>query len=111
VDPSHPAHTGSDIIIHCTGLGPVREQPPTGVPASEKLVHDTLTTPIVSIGGVNATLTYAGLSPGMVGLYEIRARVPAGGKRGDAVPVSIRIGGSVSNIVTMAVCDSGCARQ
>jgi uncharacterized protein (TIGR03437 family) len=108
VDPSHPAHTGSDIIIHCTGLGPVREQPPTGVPASDQLVHNTLTTPIVTIGGVNATLTYAGLSPGMVGLYEIRARVPAGGKRGDAVPVNIRIGGAISNIVTMAVCDSGC---
>jgi uncharacterized protein (TIGR03437 family) len=107
-DPAHPVHTGSDIVIYCTGLGPVREQPPTGAPASGKLVHNSLTTPTVTIGGVSASLGYAGLTPGTVGMYEIHARVPAGGKRGDAVPVNIRIGGSISNIVTIAVCDSGC---
>lgn len=74
-------------------------------------MHNTLTTPIVSIGGVTATLGYAGLPPNTVGMYEIHVRVPAGGKRGDAVPANIRIGGAASNIATVAVCGTGCPPQ
>jgi uncharacterized protein (TIGR03437 family) len=35
------------------------------------------------IGGVQATITYAGLAPQLAGLYQINLTVPAGVKAGD----------------------------
>jgi uncharacterized protein (TIGR03437 family) len=57
----------------------------------------------VSIGGVNAFVQFSGLTPGTVGLNQINVQIPAGVAAGTAVPVSVSIGGAVSNTVTIAV--------
>jgi uncharacterized protein (TIGR03437 family) len=49
--------------------------------------------PTVTIGGVAAAVSYAGVVPGgLLGLLQINAMVPAGSTTGAAVPVSITIG-------------------
>ena len=60
-------------------------------------------TPVVTIGGVPAAVTFSGLAPGFVGLYQVNAEVPANARTGDAVPVALTIGGVTSNTVTIAV--------
>ncbi|MGA2588656.1 MAG: hypothetical protein ABSH32_01960 [Bryobacteraceae bacterium] len=103
VDSSNPATPGSTYIqIYCTGLGPVSNQPPTGAPAPSGPLAETPTTPTVTIGNVAATVSFSGLAPGYVGLYQVNALVPAGTPAGDA-PVAISIGGASSNTVTIAV--------
>jgi uncharacterized protein (TIGR03437 family) len=57
----------------------------------------------VTIGGVPATPSFAGLAPGWVGLYQVNVQVPANAPVGDAVPVALSVGGAVSNQVTIAV--------
>jgi uncharacterized protein (TIGR03437 family) len=57
----------------------------------------------VTIGGVPATPTFAGLAPGWVGLYQVNVQVPRMRPQGDAVPVALSVGGVISNQVTMAV--------
>ena len=57
----------------------------------------------MTIGGVGATVTYSGLAPTLVGLYQVNALVPAGVLPGNAVPVIVSIGGATSNTVTIAV--------
>jgi uncharacterized protein (TIGR03437 family) len=57
----------------------------------------------VTIGGVPATPSFAGLAPGWVGLYQVNVQVPANAPTGDAVPVTLSVGGAVSNQVTIAV--------
>jgi uncharacterized protein (TIGR03437 family) len=91
------------VLIYCTGLGAVTNQPPTGSPASNTSLSYTTTTPIVKIGGVSANLLFSGLAPGYVGLYQVNAQVPAGSATGSAVPVVISMGSAKSNTVTMAV--------
>ena len=59
--------------------------------------------PIVTIGGLQANVTFSGLAPGYVGLYQVNAQVPAGVAVGTAVPVTISMGGQVSNTVTIPV--------
>jgi len=103
VDSSNPATPGSTIIaIYCTGLGPVTNQPASGSAAPSNPLAVT-TTPIVTVGGVPATVLFSGLAPGFVGEYQVNAQVPAAAPAGNAVPVVISIGGVTSNAVTIAV--------
>ncbi|HTX39614.1 MAG TPA: hypothetical protein VME43_31560, partial [Bryobacteraceae bacterium] len=103
VDSSNPATAGNSVVlIYCTGLGAVTNQPPTGSPALSNPLSQS-TTPTVMIGGVPADVLFSGLAPGYVGLYQVNAQVPAGAATGPAAPVVISIGGVESNTVTMAV--------
>ena len=55
------------------------------------------------IGGVSADVSFSGLAPGLVGVYQINVNVPDGVASGNAVPVTLAIGGVTSNTVTIAV--------
>jgi uncharacterized protein (TIGR03437 family) len=103
VNASNPATSGSTVQIFCTGLGAVTNQPPTGSPAPLASLVRTLTTPTATIGGLPANVSFAGLAPGYVGLYQVNAQVPAGLAANNAAPVVLYIGGATSNTVTMAV--------
>lgn len=104
VDSSNPASAGSTVLqIYCTGLGAVTNQPPSGSPPLTSQLSQTTTTPVVTIGGVQAQVLFSGLAPGSVGEYQVDALVPAGSSKGAAVPVVIAIGGAASNTVTIAV--------
>lgn len=103
VDASNPAAGGSTVLIYCTGLGTVNNQPPTGSPASLTDPSPTLTPPTVTIGGVQASVSFSGLAPGYVGLYQVNVQVPAGLSANNAIPVTMSMAGAASNTVAMAV--------
>jgi uncharacterized protein (TIGR03437 family) len=85
------------------GLGAVSNQPADGAAAPSGPLAETSVTPTVTIGGVTGNAIFSGLAPGYVGLYQVNALVPASVASGSAVPVSISIGGTASNTVTIAV--------
>jgi uncharacterized protein (TIGR03437 family) len=104
VDTANPATAGSTILlIYCTGLGAVTNQPPSGSPPANGQLSQTTTFPTVNIGGLAAQVLFSWLAPGSVGEYQKNALVPAGSLKGAAVPVVIAIGGATSNTVTIAV--------
>jgi len=106
VDASHPAIAGvTYILIYCTGLGAVSNQPADGLPAPSSGIplSETTVTPTVTIGGVPVVPIFSGLAPGWPGLYQVNALVPASSTTGDAVPVTISMFGVTSNTVTIAV--------
>jgi uncharacterized protein (TIGR03437 family) len=98
-----PVSAGDYITIYCTGLGPVANQPATGAVAGSSPLPQTTTPATTTIGGLAAAVTYSGLTPGSVGLYQVDAQVPAGVATGSAVTLTISIGGATSNQVTLAV--------
>jgi len=100
---SRPAHPGETIEIYGTGLGPVSRIQLDGTPKTPTTPPAITQTPTVTIGGVPGTVTFSGLAPGAVGLYQVNVQVPDGAPAGDAVPVVVTIGGSASNTVTLAV--------
>jgi uncharacterized protein (TIGR03437 family) len=57
----------------------------------------------VTIGGLPATPSFAGLTPDLAGLYQVNVQVPTNAPRGNAVAVAISVGGVASNTVLMAV--------
>ncbi len=105
--PSQPAAQGDYISIFATGLGSLTVPVPLGEAA--KGAESRVIAPVsVRIGGIASEVTYAGMAPGWVGLYQVNARVPAGAPAGDAVPVVISVtrpdGSAVtSNTVTIAI--------
>ena len=105
VTPSSPAVRGEIVAIYATGLGPVNPPVATGAPApSAEPFARTTDTPLVSFGGVYAaTVPFSGLAPRYVGVYQVNAQVPATAPSGNAVPLSIAIGGVTSNTVTIGI--------
>jgi len=100
---ARPAQRGEFLTIYCSGLGDVSPRPATGAPASGNPLSNTLLTPSVTIGGISAPVSFAGLSPGFVGLYQVNVQVPNAAPTGGQVPVVMAIGGVGSNTVTIAV--------
>jgi uncharacterized protein (TIGR03437 family) len=102
--PAAPAKPGSVVILWGTGEGLTD---PPGVDG--RLAVDVLPKPLapvsVDIGGLPATIEYAGAAPGNIpGLLQINARMSKDVQPGDKVPVHVRIGAGVSQDgVTLAV--------
>ena len=95
-----PAKAGETVLIYCTGLGyVVAPLPADGVAATGQM---TLNAPTVTIGGANAPVSFSGLAPGYVGLYQVNAQVPSGLAAGNQ-PVIITIGGAMSKSVLLPV--------
>ena len=101
---TRPARRGETVTIYCTGLGPVDNRPETGAasPGVPNLAT-IITPPVVTIGGIQATADFAGLSAGFVGFYQVDLPVPANAPLGSAVPVVVSVGGVASNTVQMAI--------
>jgi uncharacterized protein (TIGR03437 family) len=74
ISSTSPAHAGEIVVIYATGLGAVNTPVASGSAASGG--DPTTATVTVTIGGQNAPVQYAGLTPGDVGLYQINVIVP-----------------------------------
>jgi uncharacterized protein (TIGR03437 family) len=99
-----PAPRGQYVTICCSGLGAVFNTPATGAAALANPLSNTLLTPTVTIAGAPATVVqFSGLTPGLVGLYQVNALVPTTVAPGSAVSLVVTIGGVSSNTVTIAV--------
>jgi uncharacterized protein (TIGR03437 family) len=98
-----PAAPGEFLTIYATGLGAVSNQPASGAAAPGDPLARTSVLPTVTIGGITAGVSFSGLAPGFVGLYQINVQIPFGAPRGNTIPVVLTIGGAVSNTVTIAV--------
>jgi uncharacterized protein (TIGR03437 family) len=84
------ARDGDTIILYGLGFGTVSPNNNAGVVTAGL---NSLTMPAtVSIGGVPATLTYQGLAPGYVGLYQLNILVPAAANS-DFSPLAISVAG------------------
>jgi uncharacterized protein (TIGR03437 family) len=102
-DQANPVQAGQVIIIYCEGLGPVTPAIDAGGQTpSTGLTRTTLPVKVL-IDGREAAVQFAGLTPGLAGLYQVNAVVPAGVAPGNAVPVVLTVNGQSSPPVTIAV--------
>jgi uncharacterized protein (TIGR03437 family) len=91
-----PIKRGEDLVLYALGLG--QTSPP--VHAGEASPSDPLARvvdkPDVAFGtgnldthGITVTPDFVGLTPGLVGLYQVNLKVPNPGPTGPAVPVTL----------------------
>jgi uncharacterized protein (TIGR03437 family) len=101
---ANPAHPGSVVVLWLTGEGITNPPGVDGRPAVDVLPKPVAAVS-VQIGGLPATIQYAGAVPTLMpGLMQINAQLDPGVQAGDAVPVNVKIGNkSAQNTVTMIV--------
>ena len=59
--------------------------------------------PTVVLAGVNLPVTFAGLAPGQIGVYEIQVTVPKNVPLGLSVPLTIKQGGQSQTVFVRMV--------
>ena len=102
--PSNPAPRGKYVFIYGTGEGVTSPPGVDGRITATPLPQVNLKCS-ATIGGETATLNYCGEAPGeTAGLVQVNALIPESVTPGNAVPVTITIGGVTSRTgVTVAV--------
>ncbi|MDQ6704466.1 MAG: peptidylprolyl isomerase [Acidobacteriota bacterium] len=87
-----PAKPGETLVFYGVGFGAVS---PGGTPVAGQVAkgQTSLTTPVqFSFGDASGEILYAGLTQGLVGLYQFNVTVPADAPDGD-LPVKVTSGG------------------
>lgn len=102
VSDKDPIFRGEVVSIFMTGLGKLK----TGLGAGQLTPVGTLieaaASVTVEIGQTVLQPLFAGLAPGLVGLYQVNVRVPTGTRPGEYV-LRVRAGNAVSNAVIVSV--------
>ena len=97
------ATAGDAVVIYCTGLGDATPRAVAGFPVPPSPLSWANDTVTATIGGVNASVFFAGLSPGFTGLYQVNAMVPSGIAPNPQAPLVLSQGGRTSATVTIPV--------
>lgn len=107
-EPGTPARTGDTLILFAGGLGNVEPPVTAGLRAPLQSLSRVSPVPVtVSIGGVTVTPLFAGLAPGLFGVYQVNVTTPPNVPAGDRVPVVLGVGEQESPPVTIAVAPPG----
>jgi uncharacterized protein (TIGR03437 family) len=86
-----PAKPGQAIVAYGLGFGPVSPANASGVITT---VANSIASPVTfAFGSTPATVSYFGLAPGFVGLYQFNLTVPSTLANGD-YPITVTVGGT-----------------
>jgi len=99
--PDNPAQPGHSVAVYLTGQGQVDNPVANGAAPPASPVSAPLAPIRVQVGGKDASITFAGLAPGFVGLLRLDIvipDVPAGEQ-----PLEVSIGGVPANSTVLSV--------
>jgi uncharacterized protein (TIGR03437 family) len=100
VTATSPAVAGETLSIFATGLGALQQPVATGgIPPSPPPM--TVAVPTVTIGGVGAMVTYAGLAARLAGVYQVNVVMPVVTSVAGMTTARIQINGVGSNSVAL----------
>ncbi len=97
-----PAKTGEFIVMFLLGMGPTDNPVTTGDSSPTSTLNRPLAAPTLTLGGAEAPFAFAGLTPGLVGLYQINLQIPDVPVDGNLV-LTVSQNGVVSNTTVLPV--------
>jgi uncharacterized protein (TIGR03437 family) len=103
VTPTSPAVPGEYIVVYGTGIGDLTVVPATGAPSPTSPIAAAKVTPTATIGGVNASMSFAGLTPGGIGLAQFNVQVPTNLPTDTTAPLVINFSDTASPPVHLAI--------
>jgi uncharacterized protein (TIGR03437 family) len=102
VTAARPLQRGEFAFVYAAGLGSVSNQPPTGAAAPLSPFASASGDVRVSLAGLPCDISYAGLAPTLVGVYQVNFRVPPNAPSG-VQNLILSVGGAASPAVTVPV--------
>ncbi len=98
VNRDHPGKRDERLTLYATGLGVTTGgRVTTGNPSPSSPLAVTAPVllyfgnPLIKEAGI--IVDWSGLMPGMIGVYQINCRIPGAHIKGDALPITLKIGG------------------
>jgi uncharacterized protein (TIGR03437 family) len=88
---SNPANPGDVVTFYLSGLGAVTAAVPDGLPTPASLLPVLASAITVSYGTTPLKIYYAGLAPGLIGIYQLTVQTPAQVPK-TALPVPVNLG-------------------
>jgi uncharacterized protein (TIGR03437 family) len=103
VYPTRAIGRGEGAFFYAAGLGPVTPPLKEGTIDLNQLHNAAL--PVVTVGGITASVAFAGAAPQFPGVYQVNITIPQNAPTGDAVTLQIQSGSSPTSTaaVTIAV--------
>ena len=92
--PANPVLRGQALLVYATGLGTTVPQGPVSITAAQATAV---------VNGTELPVSFAGLAPGFIGLYQVNVLIPASMPPGSAVSFSLKQGGQSSNSIAVAI--------
>lgn len=81
------ARPGEFIVIYLAGMGPTTVPVASGVGSPFSPLAQTVDAPTITLNSEPVSFLFSGLTPGLVGLYQIDLQVPADAPNGDLLLV------------------------
>jgi uncharacterized protein (TIGR03437 family) len=98
VSAANPVVAGETFSLYATGLGAVTTNLPLGAAGPAYPTATTAGFPQVLLGGAPLTITFSGLAPGYVGLYQVNATVPSASQPGSLTgPLTLAVDGQTAS--------------
>lgn len=101
--PQNPARPGDTVIVFAAGMGGTNPLVDAGAAGPAKPLAVTANTVSATVNGEPAPVTFAGLAPGLVGLYQINLVIPSDVPASPQTPLVITAAGLSSATVTIPV--------
>jgi uncharacterized protein (TIGR03437 family) len=109
VTKNSPAQIGETVAVFVTGLGSTFPLVPDGAAGPSPNLANTSATMTATVDAIPATVTFAGLAPGLAGLYQVNVTIPSGvtpgdvyleliGPDSDALEAGIQVGSGVNDV-------------
>ncbi len=103
---ANPAKIGETIILYASGLGTVTPAVADGAGAPSNPPSTITDQDVVDFSGTNANIVFGGLTPGLVGLYQLNTTIATGTSSG-AVFADISTPDAYTSEATINVAGSG----
>ncbi len=95
-----PAAPGEYLVMYVAGMGNTTQNVPSGTASPSTTLASSLEAPTLTLNGTPVTnIIFAGLTPTLVGLYQINFQVPANAPNGDLQLVLSQSDGPSSSTV------------
>ena len=98
VTPSNPVRRNDSLNIYAAGLGLTSPVVAAGTVSPSDPLATAVLQPKVTLNGVGLPVTFAGLAPGQIGVYQISVTVPSSVALGLSVPLTITQGGQSQTV-------------
>jgi len=92
VTDSNPVRRQDSLTIYAAGLGTTSPVVPAGNVSPSNPLATVVAQPTVTLNGAGLPVTFAGLAPGQIGVYQISVTVPTNAPLGLSVPLTITQG-------------------
>ena len=95
---ANPAVPGEVLTVYLTGLGAVNPDLAIGSAAPQGSLVDTVLMPQVLVGSTSLNVSFSGLTPGYVGLYEVNVTLPMALPQASSAALTVTCSGQSASI-------------